>query len=380
MSTDSPAGAVLGAGDPLVGTSYHTRSYLGQGSFGLVLEAEHVALGTVVVVKLLHKNLAMHPGLVDRLRLEAQAMSRLRSPHLTLCTDFSTTFEGQPFLVLERLYGRTVAEELSARGALPVEEAVDVARQTLAGLAVVHDAGIVHRDIKAANLFLCPREGGGRLVKILDFGVAKVVASSSDGPRPLVFPTEEGTAVGSPRCFSPEQARGQPVDARTDVYAVGLLLYTLLTGRGPFDDVSGVLALINAHVARIPEPPSARARQPIPPELDAAVMRALSKAKDDRFPSARDFAAALALVPVVHPLVPSAYTEPLGAEGTRRARSRDVETLLLPRRGAAVVPPDLAGWRATRAVWMSTLLALVALVAVVLAMALAGAGPFRAAW
>jgi serine/threonine-protein kinase len=285
--------------DPLAGTAYRALSFIGQGSFGLVLEAQHMALGTVVVVKLLHAHLADRPDLVDRLRLEAQAMSRLRSPHLALCTDLAVTPEGRPFLVLERLHGRTVADELEARGPLPVEEAIDVARQTLVGLAVVHEAGLVHRDVKPGNLFLCHGEGGRRLVKILDFGVAKVLAQEGqgDGPIPLRFPTEEGTAVGSPRSFSPEQARGRAVDARTDVYAAGIVLYALLTGKGPFDDCLTVTAIMHAHVFVVPPAPSRAALQVIPPELDAVVMRALAKSPDERFASARDFAAALALVP-----------------------------------------------------------------------------------
>src|SRR5580693_8660795 len=129
--------------DPLAGTAYRTRSFLGQGSMGVVVEAEHVTLGTVVVVKLIHPDLATRPDAVDRMRIEAQAMARLSSPHLTRCTDLGATPDGRPFLVLERLYGRTVADELGERGALPLEEAIDIARQTLAGVAVVHRAGLV---------------------------------------------------------------------------------------------------------------------------------------------------------------------------------------------------------------------------------------------
>ena len=197
-----------GAADPLAGTAYRTRSFLGQGSMGLVVEAEHVALGTVVVAKLLHGDLRQRPDFVDRLRIEAQAMSRLRSKHLTLCTDLSVTPAGRPFLVLERLYGRTVADELKARGPLPVDEAIDLARQTLAGLRVVHEAGIVHRDIKPANLFLCMESGGQRLLKILDFGIAKVLVADPDpersarAPQPLSFPMPSGR-----HCSSAEAAQ-----------------------------------------------------------------------------------------------------------------------------------------------------------------------------
>ncbi len=334
MATDPRPAAHLIDPDPLAGTAYRALAYLGQGSFGLVLEAQHVALGTIVVVKLLHKLFVGRPDLVDRLRLEAQAMSRLRSPHLTVCTDLAETPEGRPFLVLERLYGQTVADELRLRGVLPVEEAIEIARQTLAGLSVVHDAGIVHRDVKPENIFLC-QDGARRLVKILDFGVAKVLAGASeaDAPRPLTYPTEEGVSIGTPKSFSPEQARGAAVDARTDVYAVGVLLYTLVTGKGPFGDVAGLVNIMTAHVFTVPPPPSERAPQPIPPALDAAVMRALSKRKEDRFASAQDFSAALALVPA-----DNAAVRP-GSTGTTRLPRFDTEPLDGTGPGPTYAPP-----------------------------------------
>jgi serine/threonine-protein kinase len=289
-----------GASDPLCGTSYAMKGLLGCGNMGLVVEAEHIALGVPVVVKLLHKELAGRADFVERMRLEAQALARLRSPHLVAVSDFSVTPEGQPFFVMERLHGATVAEELAVHGPFSVHLAIDIVRQVLAGLEVAHAAGIVHRDIKPANVFVCRRESPGarRLVKILDFGIAKVLASVSNGvaPAPLRFPTAEGHVVGTPRCLSPEQARAKPVDARTDIYAVGVLLYALLTGAGPFDHVKGALQLIEAHANTVPPPPSARAPEPTPRELDEAVMRALAKAPDDRFASAAMFAAALAWI------------------------------------------------------------------------------------
>ncbi len=285
-----------GASDPLCGTSYAMKAVLGQGSMGIVVEAEHLALGVPVVVKLLHRELATRPDFVERMRLEAQALARLRSPHLVAVSDFSATPTGQPFLVMERLHGATLAEELAAHGAFPVLRAIDVARQVLQGLEVAHAAGIIHRDIKPANVFVCrPERPGARpIVKVLDFGIAKLLASTSTGVAPLRFPTAEGDVVGTPRCLSPEQARAQPVDARTDVYAVGGLLYALLTGAGPFEDVKGTLNLFEAQAKLMPPPPSERAASPIPRQLDAAVMRALAKCPDDRFASAAMFGAVLA--------------------------------------------------------------------------------------
>lgn len=291
---EPPAGA--GSSGLLAGTNFRALRKLGEGSMGLVVEAENLSLGTVVVIKLLHAALARRPDYVDRLRLEAQALARLRHPNLIVVSDFSVTAAGVPFLVMERLEGRTVDDERKMRGALHFAEAIDIVQQTLAGLTAVHEAGMVHRDIKAANLFLCdPDKAGRRVVKILDFGIAKVLSTAPPGraPQPLRFATAEGATVGTPRCLSPEQAYGGAVDARTDIYAVGILLYTLLAGRGPFDHVRSTLELLDAHATLAPPPPSSLAPQHIPATLDAIILRALAKRPEDRFMSAAAFSAAL---------------------------------------------------------------------------------------
>jgi serine/threonine protein kinase len=281
-------------GDLLAGTAYRTLARLGQGGMGEVLEAEHRALRKRVVVKLLHVQLANDPHFADRMRIEAQALAALSSPHVVSVSDLGETPAGRPFLVMERLEGRTLREELDARGgALPVAEAIMLVRQVLSGLAAAHRIGIIHRDVKPDNVFLCAAPEGGRpLVKVLDFGVAKVV--QRDG-LPLSVPapqyrTEEGALVGSPRTVSPEQARCQTVDARSDVYAVGLMLYTLIVGDGPFGYARDMLELLNAHIRDPPMPPSRVSRQPMPAELDRAILRALAKRPEYRFQTAAEFA------------------------------------------------------------------------------------------
>ncbi len=310
--------------DILRGTAYRAVRRLGEGSMGLVVEAEHIALGHLVVVKLLHQALAQRADSVDRMRLEAQALARLRHPNLVAVTDFSVTPNGIPFLVMDRLAGDTVFDERARRGALPIAEAIDIARQTLAGLQAVHEAGIIHRDMKAANLFLCEGPPGKRVVKILDFGIAKVLATAPHGraPEPLQYPTAEGVTVGTPRCLSPEQARGGAIDARTDVYAVGVLLYSLLVGAGPFDHIRGQMDLLHAHVSLAPVPPSHRAAQAIPREVEAAILRALAKRPEDRFASAADFALALEQA-----LLPTTRLDLVRSNGTRPRVHVDVEPL-----------------------------------------------------
>jgi serine/threonine-protein kinase len=263
---------------------------------GEVVEAEHLGLGKRVVVKLLRAELADNPELVRRMLIEARSLAALVSPHIVQVSDFGQTASGRTYLVMERLYGRTLAAELRERGALLVAQAIGCILEILAGLDVAHSMGIVHRDIKLENIFLCdPSRDTPRTVKILDFGIAKVLSVARDERAPALphLATEEGSLVGTPRVVSPEQAYGRPVDARTDVYAVGLLLYNLVAGRSPFAHLSDHVDLIKAHVGEVPSPPSRHAPQPVPPALDAAILRALEKRPEDRFQSAAEFAAEL---------------------------------------------------------------------------------------
>ncbi|MEP7123532.1 MAG: serine/threonine-protein kinase [Byssovorax sp.] len=288
-----PVDAPGSPADPLAGTPYRALGELGRGGMGEVLEAQHRGLNKRVVVKLLHRQFANDPRFADRLRVEAQALAAVSSPHVVSVSDLGQTPEGRSYLVMERLHGRTLREELDAQGPFSVLEAIRVTRQVLAGVAAAHRLGIVHRDVKLANVFLCsPVDQGAPVVKVLDFGIAKVLHSKMSPaalPSPI-YPTEQGSVVGSPRTMSPEQLRCGPVDARTDIYAVGLLLYTLLVGHGPFDQVHDMLDLLNAHLRQIPKPPSSFAHQYVPPELDLAVLKAIAKRPEQRFQSAELFA------------------------------------------------------------------------------------------
>ena len=264
---------------------------------GIVYDAEHRVLRTPAVVKVLRADCLTDPsGAADRLRLEAQAGASLRhNPHIVRVQDFGRTADGSPYLVMEKLDGRDLRAELEARGPLPVVEAVKLARQMLAGLAAAHAIGIGHRDIKPANLFLCALENGERTLKILDFGIAKVLdtADSARAPSPLAKPTLEGVTLGTPQYISPEQALAQHVDGRSDIYAVGAVLYWLLTGRAPFRHHRGAFAVMRAHVLEQPAPPSSRADQTIPEALDEAILKALSKRPSDRFQTAEAFSSEL---------------------------------------------------------------------------------------
>jgi eukaryotic-like serine/threonine-protein kinase len=281
------------ASDPFEGTQYKAIERIDAGGMGEVFLVEHRHLRRTFVAKALHTPLSRHPQVVDRVRLEAQALGRLNHPNIVSISGFGMTTDGRPFLVMEHLKGRTLQDELADRGHLTLREAVTITCQLLSGLEAAHALGIVHRDVKPDNLFLVDVPGGERVVKILDFGVARVLPSAPPtAPRPLVLPTETGAVIGTPRFLSPEAAAGERVDTRADLYGAGLVLYTMIAGRGPFDHAEGD-ALLAAHAMDTPPPPSSQSSQRIPLRFDHLVLRALAKDPAARFQTAAELRSAL---------------------------------------------------------------------------------------
>jgi eukaryotic-like serine/threonine-protein kinase len=326
--------------DPLAGTGYRILSWLGQGGMSEVFVAEHVELGSTVVVKLLHSALAERADLAQRMRVEGQSLALLCHPNVVQVIDAGRTRSGRPFLVMERLVGRTLGAELRARGALPCEEALLIAQNVLAGLAAAHTLGIVHRDIKVENIFLHQRHDGTRIAKILDFGIAKILEGAKRMiPEPLGAPTRYGSIVGTPGYLSPEQASGRPADARSDLYAVAVVLYKLITGRGPFDEYGRGDRLIEAHVKALPRPPSWYANQRISAALDGVVLKALHKDPDRRFQTAAELAEALDGVQVA----PPAGSAPHPESRPKRPAKGPLAAGFFPSAGAIIVLAVLAG-------------------------------------
>lgn len=263
----------------LEGTPYGNPRFLGRGGMGTVHAVEHRLLGRDFALKMLHPRSALDAQTVDRMRIEAQALARLEHPNIVEIVDFWIDESGRPCVVMERLLGRTLAEELRERKRLPTAEAVSIACQVLSGLAAAHELGLVHRDLKPENLFLHELPDHKRVLKVLDFGIARVLPDRSDrAPVPLAMPTTSDTIVGSPRFISPEAREGKRVDGRADVYSAGLVLYAMLAGRGPFD----------AGETR-PSPPSRTAAENVPPLLDAVILHAIEPRPEDRYPSAAAF-------------------------------------------------------------------------------------------
>jgi len=268
----------------LSATPYRLVRYIGRGGMGAVYEVAHRFIGRHFVLKVLHARFADEPQFVDRMRVEAQAMARLHHPNVVEVVDFWSDGNGTPCLVMELLRGRTLAQELATRRQLPLAEAIEVLRQVLSALSAAHALGIVHRDIKPENIFLHEAPGAPRMVKVLDFGVARVLFESSHGSvSPLAIPTTTGTVVGSPRFISPEGAAGKKVDGRADLYSAGVVAYVMMTGKGPFDAFNSTSV----------EPPSRVSHNEISSDLDAIILKSIEDQPDDRYQSAADFLGAL---------------------------------------------------------------------------------------
>ncbi|MFO0611538.1 MAG: serine/threonine-protein kinase [Polyangiaceae bacterium] len=279
-------------GADLKATPYRVVREMATGGMGDVYEVEHEELGQRRVMKVLRSHLAADSDAAGRLRAEGRALTRMKSPHLVEVVDFGRTSSGRPFLVTELLEGRTLRAEIEARGVFVAGEAVDVVLQVLTGIETVHAARLVHRDLKPDNIFYChPVNGPRRTVKILDFGVAKFGAEDREAMGGFA-PTADGMLVGSPPFMAPEQILSKKVDNRTDLYAVGLILFRLLVGRSPFRATTP-LELLRAQLYEVPAPVSTLTKPPSPAALDPVIARAIAKDPNARFANAAEFANAL---------------------------------------------------------------------------------------
>lgn len=291
--SESPRGQVEGEEfDPqsligkVVGGRYRLESVLGQGAMGAVYRGVQLALTKPYAVKVLLPSLARDAQLVARFQQEARIAAAIRHPGLVEVFDFGVE-EGIAYYVMELLRGETLSEYVGADRALPPEEAVRIVADAADAVAVAHDKGVIHRDLKPANLFLSRSGAGSDAVKVLDFGVSKATVFASGGPK-----TTLGTVCGTPAYMSPEQAGRGAVDARSDLYSLGVVLYRLLSGRLPFDAAEAVVVMY-MHLEKAPPPLEQRPGFEVPPALNEVLIRALAKRPEDRFPSVREFAAAL---------------------------------------------------------------------------------------
>ncbi|HXG87470.1 MAG TPA: protein kinase [Vicinamibacterales bacterium] len=279
---ESPAGLVLTAtdGEDVSGRevgNYRIESRLGAGGMGEVYRALDTRLNRPVALKLLSSRVTGDADRLQRFGAEARAASSLNHPHILIIHDFGE-LDGRPFIVSELVEGHTLRQRLDA-GSVSVREIIDIATQVASALSAAHARGIVHRDIKPENIMVRP-DG---YVKVLDFGLAKLTAHDEAGAAPSILRTEPGMVMGTPQYMSPEQARGQPVDFRSDQFSFGVVLYELATGRSPFARRS-IVETAAAVITDEPEP-IARLSPQTPPPLRWAIERCLAKNRDDRYAS-----------------------------------------------------------------------------------------------
>jgi serine/threonine-protein kinase len=273
------------AGATLVG-KYRLVELIGSGAMGRVYRAEHLALETLVAVKLLNQDLAADSQIAKRFHHEARLASRLRHPNAITTLDFGRSESGDLFIVMELLRGRSLGRIIQTEAPLAPTRIVSLLGQALTALDEAHAAGLIHRDFKPENIFVETLRGGGEHVKVLDFGIAKLRGDVEGGL------TSTGAVCGTPEYMSPEQIRGEELDGRSDVYAAGVILYEMLVGRLPFPNGGPTIEVLMAHLKSDVEPPSRR-RPGVSPQLEAVCLRALAKSRDARFASAGELKEAL---------------------------------------------------------------------------------------
>ncbi len=271
--------------DPLIGTTiagrYEVRGLLGEGGMGTVYEVRHKMLGRSFAMKVLRRDVARDPSLTERFVHEAKATASIKHPHIVSITDFGELDDGTPYFVMELLVGQTLAHFIRTRGPVPIPRAYTILAQIAGALGAAHEAGVVHRDLKPENVFLLRRSGTDLLdgedeVKVVDFGAAKVLGASRV--------TKAGIVFGTPHYMSPEQASGQPVDHRADIYALGVIAYEMLTSRVPFE-AETYMGVLTQHMFVQPRPPS-EIRPELaegPGGLEDIALRALAKKPEDRY-------------------------------------------------------------------------------------------------
>ncbi len=301
--SEAPEPATAGPLGPgaVVAARYRIETVLGDGASGIVFRAECIAApdsgestqiqaGERVALKVIHRHLARDHQISRRFHREARILRKLRGPNLVRLLDFGET-DGLLFMALEHVQG-TPLDVLVKAGRLTPPRAVEIVRQICAALELAHGEGVVHRDLKPGNVIIeHDDEDGAEIARVLDFGLAKVLRG--DASQSLTALTQQNMVFGTPEYMAPEAARGDEVDARSDVYAAGIILYELITGSVPFESQNPI-ATMTAHLTDPVVTPSERAPDAgIAPALDAVVMHALAKKPEERYPSASAMASAL---------------------------------------------------------------------------------------
>ncbi len=314
--------------DPRVGTlladRYRIDALVGEGGMGKVYSAEHVLMRKRLAVKVLRRELTSVPEVVARFEREAMAAGNIEHPNVAAATDFGKLPDGAVFLVLEFVSGHSLRDEI-ARGPFQVDRALHVARQISSALSAAHAQGIVHRDLKPENVMLVEKGGDPDFVKVLDFGIAKVPLGEAAGPKSGNPITKAGMVFGTPEYMSPEQALGQNVDGRADLYALGVMFFEMLSGVRPFSSQSSV-GILGQQLSK-PTPTFAE-RSPgliVPPAAEQIAHKLLARDASERFQTAPELSRAIDVL--LAPIPGHGVYRYTLADGSRPSMS-DAETLL----------------------------------------------------
>ncbi len=283
--------------DRLIGETldgrYYVQKKLGEGGMGVVFAVRHTVIERPLAIKVLKREVMRDPATVKRFIQEARAASRIGHPNIVDVTDFGNTADGMTYQVMELIDGVTLKEVVKKTAPLPIERVIRIGLQIARALVAAHSKGIVHRDLKPENVFLIEREGRPDFVKIVYFGIAKVTpidGKTEVGPRL----TKQGTVFGTPEYMAPEQAAGKSdTDHRVDVYALGTILYEMIVGKVPHKGGSLVQTVAMQLLDKVVPPSQRRPDVTVPPELEALIMKALEKKREDRFASMADLQTAL---------------------------------------------------------------------------------------